>query len=191
VIRRKLVRWTVDNAVALRDANPEPAPGFTNRIKINWKMLLAIADLAGGDWPKRARTAALELEVGRDEPSEGKRLFAALQDIWGDRDEIISADSCAALNADPTSEWCNFRGKGPISQAQFAALLRPYEIFPVLLHPTKRADLSRHGYRRAQFENAWARLLQKPTKDLNIRTFDPESKTPESSKGKPRRRRKK
>ena len=93
--------------------------------------------------------------------------------------------------ADPTSEWCNFRGKGPITQTQFAALLNPYDIYTVLLHPTKRADLSRHGYRRAQFLNAWARVLQIPTEELNIRTFDPEPKTPETSKGKPGRGQKK
>jgi hypothetical protein len=62
MLRRKLARWTVDNAAALRDANPESAPGFNNRIRMNWKVLLAIADLAGGDWAKRARAAALELD---------------------------------------------------------------------------------------------------------------------------------
>jgi hypothetical protein len=29
----------------------------------------------------------------------------------------------------------------------------------VVVHPTKRADLSRHGYRAAQFEDAFARFL--------------------------------
>jgi hypothetical protein len=193
VIRRKLARWTVDNAAALRDANPESAPSFNNRIKMNWRTLLAIADLAGGDWPKRARAAALELnKEDSSKLTDGLKALAAMYELLPDgREEITSAEVCAVLNADPTSEWCNFRGKGPISQAQFAALLRPYEIFPVLLHPTKRADLSRHGYRRAQFLNAWARLLQKPTKDPNIRTSDPEPKTPETSKGKPGRGRKK
>jgi hypothetical protein len=50
-----------------------------------------------------------------------------------------------------------------------------YGIRPVTLHPTRRADLTRHGYRASQFENAFARLLQKPTKDPNIRTLDPEA----------------
>jgi hypothetical protein len=69
VIRRKLARWVVDNAGALRDAKPDFPPGFNNRIRVNWKMLLAIAELAGGKWPKRVRNAALELETDRDEPS--------------------------------------------------------------------------------------------------------------------------
>ena len=170
IIRRKQARWSVDNAIALRTAMPESS--FNNRMQKNWKVLLAIADLAGGGWPKRARAAALELETDRDEPSEGVRLFAAIRDLMGERTEVTSADTCKALAADPLSEWSNFRGKGPISQAQLAALLRPYGIRPVTLHPTKRANLTCHGYRRSQFENAWARLLQKPRKDPNIRTSE-------------------
>jgi len=47
-------------------------------------------------------------------------------------------------------------------------VLKDFEIRPVVVHPTKRADLSRHGYRAAQFEDAFARfLLAQP----NIRTL--------------------
>jgi uncharacterized protein DUF3631 len=190
-IRRKLARWAVDNAATLRDSNPEPAPGFNNRIKMNWKILLAIADLAGGDWPKRARAAALELrEEDGGEPTDRVKAVTAMEQLLCGREEITSAEVCATLTADPTSEWCDFRGKGPISQTQFAALLRPYGIYTVLLHPTKRARLSRHGYRAAQFKNVWARLLRKPTEEPNTRTFDLQSKTPQTSKGKPGRSRK-
>jgi hypothetical protein len=172
VIRRKLARCSVDNAVALREAQPESVPGFTNRTRMNYKLLLAIADLASGEWPKRVRAAALELEETRDEPSEGVRLFAALQPLLSAREWVLSADICKALNADPTGEWCNFRGKGPLSPTQLAALLRPYGIRPCVVHPTKRAELTRHGYHREQFKEPFARLLQKPLKELNIRTLE-------------------
>jgi Protein of unknown function (DUF3631) len=191
-IRRKLARWTMDNAAALRDANPESAPGFNNRIKMNWKTLLAIADLAGSKWSKRARAAALELrEEDGSEPTDGVKAVMAMEQLLRNREVITSAEVCRVLTADPTSEWCDFRSKGPISQTQFAALLRPYGIYTVLLHPTKRAGLSRHGYRAAQFKNVWARLLQKSTEEPNIRTFGAQSKAPETSKGKPGRGQKK
>jgi hypothetical protein len=38
----------------------------------------------------------------------------------------------------------------------------------LLSHPTKRADCSRHGYRAAQFEDAFARFLPR---EPNIRTL--------------------
>ena len=124
-IRRMLQRWAVDNAVALRGATPALPPGFNNRVRTNWKPLLAIADLAGGKWPERVWYAALELETGRDEPSETVRLFTALRDVWGTAQKRTSKSLCAALAAHPSGEWANFRGKGPVSQHQLAALLRP------------------------------------------------------------------
>ena len=99
IIRRKLARWSVDNAIALRTAMPESS--FNNRMRKNWKVLLAIADLAGGGWPKRARDAALELETDRDEPSEGVRL-AAIRYPIGALIEVTSAALCKALAADPS-----------------------------------------------------------------------------------------
>jgi hypothetical protein len=47
-------------------------------------------------------------------------------------------------------------------------LLKDFEIRPVVVHPTKRADISRHGYRAAQFEDAIARFLPP---EPNIRTL--------------------
>jgi hypothetical protein len=47
-------------------------------------------------------------------------------------------------------------------------LLKDFEIRPVVVHPTKRADLSRHGYTAAQFEDAFARFLPP---EPNIRTL--------------------
>jgi hypothetical protein len=45
-------------------------------------------------------------------------------------------------------------------------LLKDFEIRPVVVHPTKRADVSRH--RAAQFEDAFARFLPP---EPNIRTL--------------------
>ena len=130
-LRRKLARWVVDNAAALRDARPESVPGFNNRIRMNSRTLLAIADLAGGPWPKRARAAALELRKDDSaEPSDGIKALAA-EKLLRTRTKITSAEVTKALTADPTSHWCNFRGQGPISPTQFAALLKPYGIRPV------------------------------------------------------------
>jgi putative DNA primase/helicase len=47
-LRRKLVRWAIDDAEALKAARPCLPSGFTNRLRMNWLLLFAIADLAGG-----------------------------------------------------------------------------------------------------------------------------------------------
>jgi putative DNA primase/helicase len=165
VIRRKLARWVVDNAATLRDARPDFPPGFNNRTRVNWKMLLVIAGLAGDKWSKRAHNAARDLETDRDEPSESIRLFAGLWDVWGRAgrpSKRTSESLCAALVTHPSGEWADFHGKGPISQVQLAALLRPFGIRPIH-NLCQRRGRNQSGYQYNQFENAWARLLQKPT----------------------------
>ena len=47
----------------LRTARPALPEALNDRAQDNWEPLLGIADLAGGDWPKAARDAALELSV--------------------------------------------------------------------------------------------------------------------------------
>jgi hypothetical protein len=45
--------------------------GLNDRACDNWSPLLAIADLAGGEWPQRARAAALDLSgAGRDDEQD-------------------------------------------------------------------------------------------------------------------------
>ena len=41
--------------------SPEIPSGLSDRTADAWESLFAIADLAGGDWPQRARKAALAL----------------------------------------------------------------------------------------------------------------------------------
>ena len=165
-LRRKLLRWSVDNAVTLQAAT-SGRPSSITASEITSSLLWAIADLAGGEWPKRARAAALELETERDEPSEGLRLLAAIRDIFGTREAMTSADICAALVVDPSGEWANFRDKGPISQTQLAVLLKEYRIRTEKVSP---AGIRLNGYFCAQFKNAFARLLQKPAREPDIQT---------------------
>ena len=58
-------------------------------------------------------------------------------------------DDCAAWiwGVKPGSgndERLECRGRGPMTKNQVAALLKDFEIRPVVVHPTKRADVSRH-----------------------------------------------
>ena len=99
----------------------------------------------------------------------GVQLLAALQAMFAkNRTQITSEQVVQQLLADPDSQWNEYRGRGPVTKNQVAALLKDFEIRPVVVHPTKRADVSRHGYRAAQFEDAFARFLPP---EPNIRTL--------------------
>src|SRR5262249_50763489 len=81
-LRRKLARFAADHMVKLAATNPPMPASFNNRLQMNWEMLLAIADLAGGKWPKRARAAAIALSNEREKLSMGKRLLRAFQTMF-------------------------------------------------------------------------------------------------------------
>jgi putative DNA primase/helicase len=159
VLRRKFVRWAADNAIKLKEAQPN-IPGLNNRAAMNWRLLLAIADLAGGSWPKRARAAAEQLSRRGRQPSDGVKLLSEFKLIFaGGRQWITSEDMVRHLISDPTSIWVEYNHGGPITQRQIALLLDPYDIHPVPLHPKGHRDFVRRGYRAAQFGDAFARYL--------------------------------
>src|SRR6185295_2790079 len=168
-IRRKLARWAADNVHIIKDLKPPQPPDFNNRLNANWKLLLQIAQHAGGGWPEQACRSAIYLSRAPYEPSVGVQLLAALRAMFTkNRTEITSQQVVQELVADPDSPWNEYCGRGSITKIQVAALLRDYDIRPVVIHPTKRADFSRHGYRAAQFEDAFARFLPH---EPNIRTL--------------------
>ena len=160
-LRRKLTRWASDNAATLAEAKPL-MPGFSNRLLANWKLLLAIADLAGGKWPKRAREAAYKIAKQNAEPSLMRRLLAAIYAAFQNRTEITSAELVKLLAADPDDEWCEYKGRGPISPHQLAVLLREVGIRSVPLHPNN-SKVMLNGYRKSQFTDVFARWLPSDT----------------------------
>jgi len=68
----------------LRGARPEVPEGLRDRTAEVWEPVLAIADLAGGVWPERAREAALALrEQSEDESASlGTRLLADIRRVF-------------------------------------------------------------------------------------------------------------
>ena len=58
-------------------------PGNHSANGDSWDPLFAIADLAGGDWPDRARRAAIDLSAGAEAGGEtvGVQLLIAIRDV--------------------------------------------------------------------------------------------------------------
>jgi hypothetical protein len=170
-LRQRALRWASDNGEKLEGAEPEMPPGFDNRLGDNWELLLAIADFAGGEWPARAREAAVKLSKVVEATSTGTQLLAAIKVIFdGPKegsgegytqldplDAISSAELVAQLGADEGSRWHEFRGGKPITQFQLARELKSFHIYPEKVTPTGLKQT--RGYARTQFEDAWERYL--------------------------------
>jgi putative DNA primase/helicase len=179
-LRRQLARFARDHTAALKTAQPTSPAGVSNRVAMNWEIMLAIAELAGGSWPQRARETAVRLTRTGRQPSDGVKLLAAMQNLFKQQHKkvITSETVVEKLCQDPTDIWASYNHGGRITQRQIAALLDPYGIHPDTTHPTGRSNFSRKGYRLEQFIDAWARYLP----------ADPDIRTPTVTAVKKRRR---
>jgi hypothetical protein len=78
VLRRKIARWVDDRERALRTSEPEELGELNDRQVDAWEPLFAIAEAAGGDWPRRAHAAAAALCKADDEAAQDDDLRLVL-----------------------------------------------------------------------------------------------------------------
>jgi hypothetical protein len=121
----------------------------------NWRPLIALADTAGGKWPGRARAAALALSGSRNDDGIAVAVLAAIKDLFAAQrtDRLGSKGIVAALTADPTARLSESNRGRPLSEAQLARLLRPFEIYPTSFG-------SARGYRLSECQDAFARYVK-------------------------------
>jgi putative DNA primase/helicase len=162
VLARQIARFARDNAEAVRAADPAMPPGIFNRDADNLRPLLAIADVAGGEWPERARKAALAgREASEDEGPHLEQLLGDIRDIFtasDHLDRISSADLVARLVEFEGRPWAEYGHSGkPLSQNRLAALLKPTGIGPNQIKFDGPKGYK--GYRSRQFDEAFERYL--------------------------------
>jgi hypothetical protein len=122
-----------------------------------WESLVAVADMAGGDWPKKARDAAIALvAAGKEaEPSLGVRLLADLRIAFGNAEQMTTAAILAALREMPEAPWNDLKGR-PIDDRGLASKLRKYGVKSRVV---RIGGTTPRGYRREDFIDAWQRYL--------------------------------
>ncbi len=113
-LRGRLAGWAAAKAKILYAARPAMPVGIEDRNADVWEALFAIADAAGGDWPKKAREAAVALiAAGREqEPSLGIRLLADLRTVFGKTEAFFTEAILSALHALEEAPWKDLNGKG-------------------------------------------------------------------------------
>jgi hypothetical protein len=159
-LQAKLGAWASANLDPLKNARPNIPPQLSDRQADCCEPLLAIADLAGGEWPKGGRTALVELcgDAQADDDSLGVRLLQDVRGIFAERqiDEIASAELSEALAKIETSPWGEWSHGKPISPARLARMLKPFGISPDRIGDR---DSRTRGYKASQFQDAFSRYL--------------------------------
>jgi hypothetical protein len=155
---QQAARWALDNFDLLRAADPQMPASLEGRVEDNWLPMIAIADLAGGDWPERARRIACKGAVREDE-TDAIVLLGDLRVLYAERgvDRLTSKDVVNHLGNMEDRKWSEWGRQGkPISQTQLAALLRPFKIYPRDL----RIESERgKGYRLDWFKDVFQAYL--------------------------------
>jgi hypothetical protein len=145
----------------LMEARPTLPEALSDRAADVWEPLLAIADLAGGDWPARARRAALALSGGNtsEDESVGIRLLADIRRAYGefDTERLSSKQLLAFLNELEDAPWGEWQAGKPLTAIGLAKLLKPYDVRPRSI----RLDdgTTAKGYLLEQFDDPFSRYL--------------------------------
>lgn len=170
-VKRQLARWADDHRGAFSNQHPT-LDGLSNRTADNWEPLLALADLAGGEWPKQARHTAMKITGSEeDAPSLNQELLGDIRAVF-DRlkvDRINTATLLDELCKDDESAWSTYNRGKPVTPRQLSKRLTEFGIKP----GTVRAGFdTAKGYKREQFSDAFSRYLDKGG-DLSVTPSQP------------------
>ncbi len=90
--RELLIRWAEENGEQLASATPTIPEGFHNRVRANWKLLLAIAELAGVAAQAQHAAVTIESIQARFETSIGVQLLHDIRAVFAgtDHDAIFT-----------------------------------------------------------------------------------------------------
>jgi len=126
-----------------------------------WEPLLALADLAGGEWPQLARQAAIGLTTSAQESSPIASLLFDICLVFtiGQTDRIFSRTLTEELNLRFTDRpWAETKKGQQIDGLWLAQQLRPYGIRPRTLWI---GEEQAKGYYQEDFTEAFQRYIPK------------------------------
>jgi hypothetical protein len=158
-LRRQALRWCEDNLKTVSTADPAVPDPLNDRAADNWRPLLAVADRAGGEWPKRARDAALILSGDSVEGGSIRtQLLADIRPLLNDQTikGLTSEAIIAELVKKPDRPWADWKNGKAITRKALTGLLKPFGIFP---HQSVGDGKELRGYARHALENVFSCYL--------------------------------
>lgn len=139
-VRRRLVRFTLDEIDAIALMTVERPAGLNDRAWNNWRPLLAVAAAAGPDWLERGERAARALSGDANDDSVEEEVGTlALQHVWevlAPAGRLATADILIHLVAKDEGPWAKWwearvaKEELKTPAASLAKLLRPFGIKP-------------------------------------------------------------
>lgn len=158
VIKSKCLRWANDYNEIIKKKDPDVPTELNDRAADNWRPLLAIADLAGGEWPQKAREAAIKLSGG--EVAENTASIMLLEDFKTlfehHGDKVPTNIIIEGLCENEERPWVTWNRGKPVTSRQIARLLNP---FGILSKTIRLGSETSKGYEKQSFIDAFSRYL--------------------------------
>jgi hypothetical protein len=176
VLAGKAARWAEDHAIELAEADPATPSALSDRAADAWAPLFAIADAVGGEWPQRARIAAIKLSGEEMVDTRETELLADIRDAFADKkaDTISSDELVAFLVQLEDRPWGEINKGRPLTKNGLAARLKPFKVRPRTIKLGKGPKgLTAKGYQRSWFADAFERYLSPPGPSSPDQTVTP------------------
>jgi hypothetical protein len=169
----RLRQWATSVEDQLRDADPALPDELSDRAQDGSEVLAAIAELAGEEWPERARVALVAVMGGEEEHDFGVILLGHIRDAFdhaatrtldGSAERMTTADLLVALvGRGDESPWAGWWGNDIDAGVtrrpamRLAQMLKAYGIHPTTMRLA--GGSAAKGYDRADFGDAWDRYV--------------------------------
>ena len=156
-VKEALESWCSFIEADLMGADPAMPQGIEDRSAECWEPLLAIADVAKDDWPKRAREAAVFLTKGAEDElmTSGVELLAHIRDAFVDEEHLSTTTLLNRLCARDESPWADVYGKA-LDPRGLAKRLKGYGIKS---RTVRTGGEVARGYAAEDFTSDWERYL--------------------------------
>lgn len=150
--------WALENRHCIPEMEPAIPDSLNDREADSWEPLLAIAILAGGDWPEDARAAATKLSSNESDSNSMRiQLLTDLRLIFkkDKRNGWRTSDLLKKLCEIEDHPWLTYCKGKQINARQLAALLKPFGIKPDVQHKLGY----KRGYMTDTFDDVFQRYL--------------------------------
>ena len=129
ILKRKCVRFVMDHAKEIAAARPAMPADLNDRAADVWEPLFALAEIAGGGWPGKAKAASVGLAGTVQESGPVAVLMREISNCFAasKTDRLFSRTLLDWLSQCRNAPWAEEGGK-PITELWLSQQLRPYGI---------------------------------------------------------------
>ena len=131
-LTEQCAKFVAEHSDQIAKARPAIPDSLNDRAADIWEPLLALADIAGGDWPAKARAAAEGLNARAHDSNPIASLFLDIMFLFlrDDRERIFTKDILQALNWKRDRPWSELRRGKELTDMWLSQKLRPYGVKP-------------------------------------------------------------